>query len=111
MFAQSWRRLTSTIAVGFVSIVVLAGCNGQPVTVTPPSIGVPTVPPINIDMTKSLDEQVAELKAFYCKFRMTPIAEGVTSASKEFWNRLVQNNQGVAVPTFDPNDPNTCNGI
>lgn len=111
MFMQSWRQLTSTIAVGFVSVVVLAGCNGQPVTVTPPSIDVPTIPPINIDTTKSLDDQVAELKAFYCKFRMTPIAEAVASETKALWNQIAQNDQGIAVPKFDPADPNTCNGI
>lgn len=111
------RRMIAAILGGVVMIGLLTGC----VTVTPgPGTAAPTatmaLPTIPVDTSKSIDEQMTEIKTgfakVYCPVRNTPLASAIAEEGKGLWNDLANRAkaQGVIIPTFDPGDPQICQG-
>ncbi|HEV7952242.1 MAG TPA: hypothetical protein VGO98_02605 [Candidatus Saccharimonadales bacterium] len=124
------NRHTAVLAVGsIIAVGLLSGCT---ITIPEPnpttavqkieegakqagdSIAEQLKKLVNTDLT--IEQQLAQLtegfKKLYCPVRESPLADSIVDAAKSVWNGLAADfsakNPGVAVPTFNPDDPAMC---
>lgn len=94
---------------GGAAAVIVAACLLTGCTITIPE---PSVPTINVDPNKTVEQQLEEVKTgfakLYCPVRETPVADSIVDHAKSLWNDIIAKNPTVGIPPFDPNDPKMC---